>query len=631
MIPFVQCLLLCSIAVYWAGTLASAAAPAEIWVAPDGSDQNAGTYEAPLASVDLAQRKARELRRLQDPSVEEGVHVVLRGGTYRLLEPLLVRPEDSGEKGSSTVFRSAKGETARLSGGVPVTGWRIAKAEDGLPEAAQGKVWVAEAPRVGPRRLEFRDMWVDGRRADRARDSYGAEMNEILVWDRDKREAWIPAPEGDWEAGPGYLEMVVHQMWAIAILRVKTLDIVGDRARLTFHEPESRLQFEKPWPFVWMRGQGNDSPYYLTNSMQLLTRPGEWYQDPDSGQVYYWPRDGERMDRIEVVAPHLETLLRVAGTVDRPVSNVLFQGIEFSHTTWMRPAYYGHVPLQAGFYMYEGYSLLPERGTPGSDTLCNQAWVGRKPAAVEVEGLLDSGFERCHFTHLASAGLDFVRATRGNRIEGNTFRDIGGNGIVMGAFQEEGVETHLPYNPKDRRELCRDEVIANNLLTDVANTDWGCVGIIAGFVSNVVIEYNEISDVSYTGISLGWGWVSEESALEGNHVRANHVHHYGKHMYDTAGIYTLSSQPGSSITRNSVHSICRPSYVHDPHHWSYIYLDEGSDHFVVKDNWTESVKFSTNRTGANNVWKRTGPHAPDEIRRTAGPQPEFRDLLYENK
>lgn len=621
----------CLIAALFVG-MASAlpAAPAEIWVAPDGSDLNAGTRDAPLASIDIAQRKARELRRLDDPSVEDGVRVVLRGGRYRLLEPLLIRPEDSGTEDSPTYFMSAPGERAELSGGVAVTGWRPVDGRvDGLPDAAQGEVWVAEAPRVGPRRLEFRDLWVNGQRADRARDSYAEDMNELLVWDRDKREAWISAPEGNWSGNPEPLEMVVHQMWAIAILRVKTLDVQGDRARLTFHEPESRLQFEKPWPFVWMRGKGNDSPYFLTNSIQLLDQPGEWYQDPETRRVYYWPREGENMADVDVVAPHLETLLRVAGTPDRPVSHVHFQGLEFSHTTWMRPTHYGHVPLQAGFYMYEGYSLLPDRGTPGNERLCNQAWVGRKPAAVSVEGLLDSTFERCYFTRLAASGLDFVQATRGNRIEGNTFRDIGGNGIVMGAFQEEGVETHLPYDPQDPRELCREEVIANNLVTDVGNTDWGCVGIIAGFVRDVVIEHNEISDVSYTGISLGWGWVSVESALGNNHVRANHIHHYGKHMYDTAGIYTLSTQPDSSITRNAVHSIYRPSYVHDPHHWSYIYLDEGSNYFLVEDNWTEGIKFSTNRTGPENVWRRTGPHAPEEIRQSAGLQPAFQDLLEE--
>ena len=43
-------------------------APAEIWVSPGGADLNPGTREAPLASLPMAARKARELRRLNDPA-----------------------------------------------------------------------------------------------------------------------------------------------------------------------------------------------------------------------------------------------------------------------------------------------------------------------------------------------------------------------------------------------------------------------------------------------------------------------------------------------------------------------------------------------------------------------------------
>ena len=56
------------------------AAPAELWVAPNGDDHGTGTREQPLASVAMAQRKARELRRTNDPSIAEGIRIMLRGG-----------------------------------------------------------------------------------------------------------------------------------------------------------------------------------------------------------------------------------------------------------------------------------------------------------------------------------------------------------------------------------------------------------------------------------------------------------------------------------------------------------------------------------------------------------------------
>lgn len=45
------------------------------------------------------------------------------------------------------------------------------------------------------------------------------------------------------------LEMVVHQRWAIAILRIKDMKVIGDKTIVSFMEPESRLEFEHPCNF----------------------------------------------------------------------------------------------------------------------------------------------------------------------------------------------------------------------------------------------------------------------------------------------------------------------------------------------------------------------------------------------
>ena len=98
-------------------------------------------------------------------------------------------------------------------------------------------------------------------------------------------------------------------------------------------------------------------------------------------------------------------------------------------------------------------------------------------------------------------------------MEGSIFRDIAGNGLQTGKFNDPSFESHLPYDPADSRVLCANQLIANNYFTDVTNEDWGCVAICAGFVRDVTIEHNEISYVSYTGISLGWGWTQTVNCM----------------------------------------------------------------------------------------------------------------------
>jgi hypothetical protein len=148
-----------------------------------------------------------------------------------------------------------------------------------------------------------------------------------------------------------------------------------------------------------------------------------------------------------------------------------------------------------------------------------------------------------------------------------------------------------------------------------------------GFVKGINIEHNEVSEVSYTGIAVGWGWTKSINAMSNNRIVANKIHHYGKHMYDVAGIYTLSAQPGSAITHNYVDSIYKAPYAHDPNHWFYLYTDEGSAYFTVKDNWCPAEKFLQNANGPGNVWENNGPKVSENIKKAAGIQPEYQHLF----
>jgi hypothetical protein len=605
---------------------AAPAHAADIWVAPNGSDRNPGTQAQPLATPNAALRQARNLRRLHDASVADGVHIWLKGGEYRLVEPWFFRPEDAGTADSPTIVAAAPGERPVLSGGVSVTGWHKAVGKiAGLPPAAQGQVWVAAAPLLAGRALNFRQLWVNGRKAIRARTPNNDNLPRLLTWDTNKRETMVPAAALGGIKQPGQLEMVLHQMWAVNVLRVKTLAVQGDKARVTFQEPESRIQFEHPWPRPIINGKNGSSAFYLTNALELLDQPGEWFYDVPRGQLYYWPRVGENLSTAQVVAPTLETVMRVQGTLDQPVSYVQFKGLTFAYTTWLRPSEQGHVPLQAGMYLLDGYSLA-KPGTPDKAGLENQAWIGRPPAGVQVQSAHHTRFERCQFLHMGATGLDYQSGTHDDVITGCTFRDVAVNGFQLGKFSDESVETHLPYNPKDERELCTNELIENNLVTNCGNEDWGAVGIGAGFVRGVTIRHNEVAQVPYTGISLGWGWTKTANAMRDNHVQANYIHHYAQHTYDVAGVYTLSAQPGTVITENRVDEIGRAPYVHDPDHWFYLYLDEGSSNITVQDNWCPAEKFLANANGPGNVWKNNGPMVSEAIKQAAGLEAGYQDL-----
>ena len=562
----------------------------------------------PDSSLADAIRQAREMKRT---GLATTVTIHLAPGIYRLYEPIRLRPEDSG----LTII----GHDAIISGGQEINIWK---------EQDQS-LYVADIPDFNGRPVDFRQMWRNREKAVRARDVVDFEqMHRILTYDKRNQVLWIPKAavasllhEDKVKEGCEYIEMVLHEMWCTSNLRIKSLTPQGDSVAVRFHDPEAKIQFEHPWPSPMTPNTGHPSPFYITNAKPLLDNPGEWYHDIREHRLYYFPREHEGTVKVLLATyPVLETLIEVVGTADHPVHDITIKGITFSHTTWMRPSQKGHVPLQAGMYLTEAYKLRPQIDRPNNHKLDNQGWLGRADAAVEVRYAENVCFDSCRFEHLGGSGLDYIIGCKGGKVSNCRFNDIAMNGLVIGSFSPEGLETHLPYQPKDTRELCSGQSIEQSEFYYIANDDWGCVAIAAGYVSGIHIEHNTIHDVSYTGISLGWGWNRDTVCMRNNKVHANLIYNYAQHMYDCAGIYTLGNQPGTVISENVVRNIAKPSYVHDPNHWFYLYTDEGSSNITVRDNWTPSEKYLQNANGPGNIRENNGPHVDEQIKRNAGRQ-----------
>ena len=591
----------------------------EVYVSPHGSDRNAGTKEAPYLTLNRAIKQAREWRRLNRPEVAGGIYIRLEEGVYAQRNSLFLRPEDSGTPDSPTVICAVDGAHPVISGGVAVTGWKRGCNHPAIPEKLRQKIWSAEAPLIGNRRVETRQMWVNGHKVQRAAQFPDGGLERMIDFNPEEQTITIPVSQSvnsERLQNAGQLEMIVHQRWAIAILRVKSIDVKGGQAVVRFHEPESHLEFAHPWPQPVIGGEKGNSSFCLTNALELLDQPGEWFQEYPSGTIYYYPQADENMETAEVIIPALETLVTIDGTLSRPVKHIQFNGITFEHTSWMRPSYQGHVTLQGGFPLLDAYKLQ-EPGLPEKAELENQAWITRPERAIRVRGAEHIDFKHCTFRHLSSTGLDYEWAVTASSVEDCQFTDIGGTALLVGAFPDGGFETHVPFIPADVRELCSHITIRNNFISNVTNEDWGCVGIGAGYVRNMDISHNEVCHLNYSGICVGWGWTSLESGMCNNRIEANYVHHFARRLYDAGGLYTLSNQPGSVMRNNRIEYLIEAPYATNDRAF-YIYLDEATDGYTMENNWCPAERFDSNRPGKKNVWKNNGPQVADSIKYKAG-------------
>ena len=591
----------------------------EIYVSLQGNNKNPGTKEAPFNTLNRAIKQAREWRRLNRPEVSGGIYIRLEEGVYAQRNSLFLRPEDSGTSDSPTVICAVDGAHPVISGGVAVTGWKRGCNHPAIPEKLRQKIWSAEAPLIGNRRVETRQMWVNGHKVQRAAQFPDGGLEQMIDFNPEEQTITIPVSQN---VNPkrlqnaGQLEMIVHQRWAIAILRVKSIDVKDGQAVVRFHEPESHLEFAHPWPQPIIGGEKGNSSFCLTNALELLDQPGEWFQEYPSGTIYYYPQADENMETAEVIIPALETLVTIDGTLSRPVKHIQFNGITFAHTSWMRPSYQGHVTLQGGFPLLDAYKLQ-EPGLPEKAELENQAWITRPETAIRVRGAEHIDFKHCTFRHLSSTGLDYEWAVTASSVEDCQFTDIGGTALLVGAFPDGGFETHVPFIPADARELCSHITIRNNFISNVTNEDWGCVGIGAGYVRNMDISHNEVCHLNYSGICVGWGWTSLESGMCNNRIEANYVHHFARRLYDAGGLYTLSNQPGSVMRNNRIEHLIEAPYATNDRAF-YIYLDEATDGYTMENNWCPAERFDSNRPGKKNVWKNNGPQVADSIKYKAG-------------
>ena len=378
----------------------------------------------------------------------------------------------------------------------------------------------------------------------------------MVDFNHEARTITIPTPPKD-VLNTKNLEMVVHQRWAIAILRVKDMKVFGQQTVVTFMEPESRLEFEHPWPQPVIGGEkGNSS--FLLRTTEL--------------------RDG------------IEQLVIVDGA-----KHVTFQGITFENTCWNRPLHKGHVTLQGGFPLIDAYKLKENPGLPWDENLENQAWIERPVSAVTVRHTSKVNFLECRFQHLGATALDYESINHG-RVEGCTFEDIGGTAIMAGSFAETPREVHRPYT--DLAARCRHLVIKDNTITDATNEDWGAVGISCGYVSNCHIIGNNVSHLNYSGICIGWGWTPHDTGMHHNIIAENSVSDYARQLYDAGGIYTLSNQPGSKISDNDISAPTIAPYATNDRGFC-IYLDARTDGYTIENNKTSDRLIRRDEIGDN--------------------------------
>jgi GH141 insertion domain/Right handed beta helix region len=553
---------------------APGAEPLDIFVATNGNNQwsgrlaapNATHTDGPLASLVGARDVLRRARsKAEETPGAATAHV--RGGTYRMEAPLLLEPQDSGTAEAPVTFTAYQDERPVLSGGEVVSGFRQV-----------GPRWEAVIPDVKTGRWYFRQLFVNGQRRQRARSpNKGYHRIAALVPGPPRRNAKPVAPDrfifepGDlrpWERLADVNVILMHS-WETSIHPLKSVDVTSNL--VTFAAPL------KEW---WGLGYWETNQrYYVENALELLDQPGEWYLNRDTGVLTYWPLRGEQIGETEVVAPRLTEFVRFSGNADKGefVRHVTLRGLTFHHAGW----------------------VLDPKGNSST-----QAAV-EVPAAITADGALDCAVEGCEVAHVGTCAIWFRRGCKNGRIQRNRLFDLGAGGLRVG-------EARMAKS--DAAETSRT-LVDNNHIFNGGRVYAGCVGIWLAQSSGNRISHNDLHDLYYTGISVGWNWGLEPNRTSNNVIEFNHVHDLGDGVLSDMGlIYCLGVSPGSVIRNNVFHDIW--PYSNPAFGWG-IYLDAHCGNYLVESNLvynTQSGGLMFNNGGhehviRNNIFALSATHA----------------------
>lgn len=443
-----------SIACFWLSSF-GIYAQTEYFISTEGKDMNVGSIEAPFASLEKALEEARK---------ESGeVTLFLREGTYRLQKTVVLTKTD-GNRNKALNIRSYPGEKVVISGGQKLDlDWKPYK-KGIMCAKIEGQV-------------QMDMLLVNGEIRHMAR--YPNYDEQAIRFNGTSAEATAPSRVKQWKhPETGYLHAMHRSDW-------------GDfHYRITGKDDKNQLVLEGGWQNNRQSGLHPDNRM-VENIFEELDAPGEWFFDTEESVLYYYPIEGENMEKAVVETPQLKHLFEIRGTEADPVMNIRLDGLQLTQT--MR--------------------TFMERYEP----LLRSDWTIYRGAAVFMEGTERCSLSDCDLYNLGGNAVFFSKYNRNAEVSGSHFTNIGASAICFvgdpQCVRSPSFEYSLfvPFDLLDREKGPKGNnypsncVVKDNLIHKIGLFEKQITGIELSMSQSIIISHNSIYDTPRAGINVSEG------------------------------------------------------------------------------------------------------------------------------
>jgi hypothetical protein len=492
----------------------------ELFVSPAGNDANAGSPDAPFATIAQAREKIRAIS--QDQGLPHGgITVWIAGGIYNQTETLAFDKRDSGTADAPIVYEASPGQEVRVAGAITLDPSWFKQLDKSSPmwsrldPKARGKVYsvylnghgIADYGelRIGGfhiYRVAPLELFVDGKPMTLARwpnkdqplqRTVSAPSNSRIIYSGSRPERWSQATDF-------WLHGLWNTPWADFHVEVSSIDL--SRKAIILSDPPAQF------------GIGANQPYYAYNLLEEIDEPGEYYLDRTSGTLYLWPPKEITDSTLQI------SMLENCLVEMNNVKNVALKGLTLEATRG---------PL---LHILGGQNTVAD-----GCLLRNCGEYGAKVTGTQ------NGLDGCEIAECGEEGVVLGGGIRSSLTSGNNF--------VKNCRIHRIARIDWSYHPAIVFVSGCGNLASHNLIEDLPHAAIMFSG------NNHIIEFNEIRRVCQRTQDVGAIYAGRDWSYRGNVIRSNFIHDLHSDIEGPGpnGIYLDDGMSGAEVVGNVFYDI----------------------------------------------------------------------------